>query len=210
MIIADNLEITPLVVGSLETNCYVLHDTKTHELAVIDPGGDTERILQTIQQLGYPLKWIINTHGHIDHIGGNATLKEATGASIVIHVKDAEMLGDPRLNGAEWLGLPFMPSVPDILIDEQETYTIGSLEFQLLHTPGHSPGGMSLYGNNILLSGDVLFRGSVGRWDLPGGDRNQLMASLEGITRLPGNTRVYPGHGPDTTIKNERYCIHLI
>ncbi len=204
------LDIEQLTVGFLETNCYIVHDKKTGKGAVVDPGDEPEQILERVTSLDISLKWIINTHGHIDHIGGNKPIKEATGAKIVVHRADAPMLMDGKINGAELFEIPFEPTKPDVLITTESTFNIGSLSFQIFHTPGHSPGSISFYGYEILLSGDLLFRGGVGRWDLPGGSKVQLMSSLQTIMTLPGGTIVYPGHGDLTNVTEERDNIKYI
>jgi len=199
----DVLLIDTLVVGQLHTNCYIVIDREKREGAVIDPGGDADFILQTIRTHNVSIKWIINTHGHIDHIGANADLKKETKAKIMIHLNDEPMLKDPELNGAVWLGIPFNSCDADVLIDDSCPITIGTQEFQVIHTPGHSPGSITLYRKGLIFSGDLLFKGGIGRWDLPGGDKQQLITSVEHILKLPSSTRVYPGHGPTTTIGRE-------
>lgn len=199
----DGLLIENIVVGQLHTNCYIVIDNQSQQGAVIDPGGDPEIILQTISEYNVSIKWIINTHGHIDHIAGNSEIKRKTDAKIMIHALDEPMLKDPELNGASWLGIPFASCNADVIIETLNPITIGTHEFQVFHTPGHSPGSIVLYKDGVIFSGDLLFKGGVGRWDLPGGNKQDLIASLQRLFELPKSTIVYPGHGPRTTIGEE-------
>lgn len=191
--------------GSLGTNCYLVYCEKTLEAAVIDPGGDPAEVLAVIAREGLTLKYIINTHGHADHIAGNEKLKQATGALILIHVDDAKMLTNARHNLSMYIGgtIEFDPA--DRLLKDGDTINFGSLEFAVRHTPGHTPGGISLLIGDILFSGDTLFYESIGRTDFPGGSYSMLISCIkEKLLPLPDNTKVLPGHGPETTIGWER------
>ena len=197
--------IETLVVGPLQVNAYLLGCPRTKEAAVIDPGADGERILRALQTAGLKLKLIINTHGHFDHVGGNALLREQTGAELLLHAADLPLLRGAASHAAIY-DLSTVPSPePDRLLQGGEKLGFGDLELQVLHIPGHSPGGICLLGDGHLFAGDVLFAGSVGRTDLPGGDHHAL---IEGIRRrlltLSDATVVHPGHGPETTIGRER------
>lgn len=195
-----------LVVGLLQVNCYILGDEETKEAVVIDPGGDEDEILDALLSENLKLKYIINTHGHFDHVDANQPLKEATGAQIVIHELDAPMLN--RANEALFFtGKPLRPSKADILIKEGDIITFGSYRLKTLHTPGHTPGGVSfvLEDNPMVYVGDTLFAGSIGRTDFPGGDFDALIRGVrEKLFTLGDHYVVYPGHGPVTTIGQER------
>jgi len=199
------MQIETLVVGPLQVNCFLLACEKTRQALVVDPGDEAERILQAIRENGLELKMVVNTHGHFDHIGGNRFLVEQTGAELLIHEEDLSALRRAREHAAIY-GMSVTPSPePARLLQGGETLALGEIELQVLHTPGHSPGGICLLADGHLFSGDTLFAGSVGRTDLPGGDHATL---VEGIRRqlisLPEATVVHPGHGPDTTIGREK------
>ena len=178
-------------VGWLSTNCYVVGCEETKEAAVIDPGMDSEReaeeILNFIEQNGFHIKYIINTHGHPDHIAGNAIIKKATGAPILIHENNAERVqADRKLHGGDVL-------------------QVGTLKLVVLHTPGHTKDGISLLGDNVVFTGDTLFAGSVGRTDFIGGSYEELMRSIKTkFFCLPDSFKVYPGHESSTTIGEEK------
>ncbi len=197
--------IKKLSVGRLQTNCYIVGCEDTKEGAIIDPGGDAKRILAEVERLGLEIKYVINTHGHFDHTLANKEVVEATGAPLVIHSADAPML--TKGGGALFFGLMGKASPPaDVILDEGQVLTVGQIELQVLHTPGHSPGSVCLYSEKegVLFDGDVLFNMGVGRYDLPGSDGSALRESLERLLALPDETTVYPGHGPATTIGRER------
>lgn len=199
------MQIETLVVGQLQVNCFIVACDKTREALVVDPGDEAERILQRLLAHGLQLKLIVNTHGHFDHIGGNRLLVEQTGADLLIHQADLPVLRRAREHAALY-GMSVTPSPePARLLAGGEILAVGELRLQVLHTPGHSPGGICLLGDGHLFVGDTLFAGSVGRTDLPGGDHDTL---VDGIRRqllvLPDETIVHPGHGPDTTIGREK------
>ena len=198
-----------LPVGPLLTNCYIVGCEETKEGAIIDPGGDADRILATVEETGLRIKYVINTHGHFDHILANRKVVEATGAKLAIHPKDEPMLLAKLSGLANFFGLGgIIPSPsPDLLLEEGDELLVGKLRFKVLHTPGHSPGSVSLYNDEegVVFAGDVLFNGGIGRTDLPGGSYRTLMESIRSkLLALPDETIVYPGHGPPTTIGKER------
>ena len=194
-----------LVVGMLQCNCYLVGCDDTKVGIVIDPGGDAPAVLDRVEQLGLNIKCIINTHGHIDHIAANRPVKEATGAQIAIHRDDAQWLITDQGDYARMLGV-LSPGPPaDVLLDEGDQVEFGNESLQVIHTPGHSLGGISLVGDGLVFCGDTLFAMGVGRVDLPGGSWETLMHSIK--TRLfsmPDDTTVYTGHGSPTTVGREK------
>ena len=193
-----------LEVGPLATNCYIVGSESSKEGMIIDPGDEAEVILKKAKDLGLDIKYIALTHTHIDHIGALKEVKEATGAEVAIHNDDAQALQKNSVNTMLGLSYP-MPPPPDRLLKDGDGIDIGDLHFVVLHTPGHSPGGICLLGQGVVFSGDTLFNYGIGRADLPGGNYNQLMNSIQTkLMVLPDDTIVYPGHGSDTTIAAER------
>ena len=190
--------------GSFGTNCYIVGDEATREGMIIDPGDDGSEIMKQVKSLGLTVKLIVLTHSHIDHIGALEAVKKATGAEIAIHESEAQfLLKQP------WR-MDFMPPTPpsppaNRLLKEGDTVSVGKLKFKVLHTPGHTIGGICLLGDGVVFVGDTLFNFSVGRADFPGSDYHQELNSIRTkLMTLPDNTKVYPGHGPATTIGTER------
>ncbi len=194
-------------VGPLQCNCSVIGDEQSREAIVIDPGDDIERVLAALQKHGLTLKQIVITHAHIDHVGGAMKLKQFTGAPILLNQNDYALLKMLDVQAA-WIG---MTSPGAVVIDQSlgagDKVQAGSLAAEVLHTPGHTEGSICLYfqPEKKLIAGDTLFAGSIGRTDLPGGSYKKIMESLHGpVLALPDETVVVPGHGPLTTIGDER------
>ncbi len=197
--------IQSLVVGPIQANCFILGDEKTREAVVIDPGDEVKRILAGLQKQALQLKYIINTHGHFDHVGANKALKDQSGVPILIHKADAPLLAQLSASAAVW-GMQIDNSPPaDRLLEDGDQITFGQITLEVIHTPGHSLGGISLYTPKDLFVGDILFAGSIGRTDFPGGDYDQLIAGVrKRLFVLGDDVHVYPGHGPATTIGQEK------
>jgi hydroxyacylglutathione hydrolase len=193
-----------VVVGPLEVNCYVLGCEKTGEGVVIDPGGNPDRIISVFSGLGLNIIHVLNTHGHFDHVGGNRTILEATGADLMIHEADVPLLARASESAAVYgLQTENSPLPAHYLVDGM-VLPVGTYEIKILHTPGHTPGGCCLVADGIVITGDTLFADSVGRTDFPGGSTQTLMKSIrEKLLNLPEDTVVFPGHGPSTTIGRE-------
>jgi glyoxylase-like metal-dependent hydrolase (beta-lactamase superfamily II) len=192
----------------LETNCYVVWDAESREALIIDPGGNPEIIMDCIRENDLMVKGIVDTHGHADHIAANRILRDQLNCPIIVHELDAGYLVDPRYNLSEFIGVydPISPKA-DRLVKDGDEISIGQILFRVIHTPGHTPGGICLLYGSSLFAGDTLFAGSVGRSDFPGGSHSRLIQSIrEKLLPLPDATIVYTGHGPDTTIGEEREC----
>ena len=198
--------IKQLPVGPIQTNCYIAGCEETKEGVVIDPGEEAGRILAEVKALGLTIKYILNTHAHFDHILANAPLVQATGAPLALHPLDLPLLRQNGGAGLFGLEAPASPE-PDLALAEGDTITFGVHTFNVLFTPGHTPGHVSFYEGQVgvVFDGDVLFAGGIGRTDLPGGDYETLLASInDKLMVLPDETVVCSGHGPVTTIGQER------
>lgn len=196
-----------LPVGPLQCNCSIVGDETTHEGMVIDPGDEIEDILAVVQKHKLQVKQIVITHAHIDHVGGAMKLRAATGAPILLNQNDYALLKMLDVQAA-WLGMKSPGKVDiDHSLGQADVVKAGSLVANVMHTPGHTEGSICLYfpGEKKLIAGDTLFAGSIGRTDLPGGSFEKIMGSLQGqVLALPDETLVIPGHGPETTIGEER------
>lgn len=196
-----------LPVGMLQCNCSVFGDEGTREGLVVDPGDNIEGVLEIVGRHGLTVKAIVITHAHIDHIGGAQKLKQATGAPVFMNPNDLELqkMLDVQAN---WLGMPAPEHVEiDVPAEDGDKLVVGTSAFHVLHTPGHTQGSVSLWipAEGKLVAGDTLFRGSIGRTDLPGGDGHQILRSIHNkLLQLPETTVVIPGHGESTTIGREK------
>lgn len=202
------MNIRRLQVGELETNCWIVSDDSEGPAVVIDPGGDSQLILEALG--GRRVGAIILTHGHFDHLGAAADVIAATGAPLAVHEADSGRITHAGVEGTGGaiFGYAHVAPVPDRVLADGDTIEIGALTFRVLHTPGHTQGGISLFVREAdeahLFCGDTVFAGSVGRTDFPGGDARTLSRSIaEKIAPLPAETVIHPGHGPDTTVARE-------
>jgi hydroxyacylglutathione hydrolase len=196
-----------LVVGMYGTNCYIVASELTKKGFVIDPGAEPQKIVGEVNKMGLSIEWIIITHTHFDHIGAVKALQDATSAKIALHELEGEGVNHSL---AKALGIIMSGSMnikfkPDRLLRDGDIVAVDDLQFTILHTPGHSPGGLSLVGHGMVFSGDTLFNCGVGRTDFPGCSQTQLIESIRNkLLSLPDDTIVFPGHGPQTTIGAER------
>lgn len=194
-----------LVVGPLEVNCYILAEKPGCSALIIDPGAEAERIMAVAGLNNLSVDKIVLTHAHGDHIGAVAEIKRQTNAPILIHKGDALMLTDSNRNMSAWAGIPVTAPEADQFIADGDLIECGAVRLKVLHTPGHSPGGISLVGDDFVITGDLLFAGSVGRTDFPGSSPDVLMKSIKDkILPLGDRFKIYPGHGPSSTIGMER------
>ena len=195
--------IKTVVVGPLQVNCHIIGDEKTGKAMIIDPGDEPDMILDVISKNNLTVEYIVCTHGHFDHVGAVGDLKKATDAKIVMNEADLSIY-DSAVELANYFGLELEPQpAPDIFLNEGDHIDIGALTFTVFQSPGHSPGGIVIYGEGIAITGDTLFAGSIGRTDLPGGDEKKIGKSLGRLFSLPEDTVVHCGHGPSSTIGKE-------
>jgi hydroxyacylglutathione hydrolase len=197
-----------LVVGPLQCNCAILGCEKTKEAVIIDPGDEADKIISEVKSLGLTPKYLLHTHAHFDHIGGTKGVREAFQATVCLHGGDADIYKNLPMQG-QMFGMKFDPAPPlEKEIEDGEELSFGEYKLQIIHTPGHSPGGVCfrlLNSDEVLFSGDTLFRQSIGRTDLWGGDYSMLIRSIKSrLLVLEEDTRVYPGHGPHTRIGEEK------
>lgn len=202
------MEMEQIKVGFMGVFSYLVGCPRTREALLIDPGGDEEDLVGRVRKRGFDLKYIVNTHGHADHTCGNGRVKTLTGAKIFMHAMDDRIFNSPagHQRAREW-GFEPSPS-SDILINDNDRIIVGDVTLKVIHTPGHSPGGICLLGNGNLFTGDTLFVGGIGRTDLPGSSTELFMKSIrERLLTLPPETVVWPGHDygdfPSSTIGNE-------
>ncbi|MFQ5883221.1 MAG: MBL fold metallo-hydrolase [Candidatus Methylomirabilales bacterium] len=199
------VKVHSFTIGPLETNAYLLVDEGSRQALLIDPGLESEGIYDIILHQGLQLSAIVNTHGHFDHVCGNAFFKAKTGAPVLVHREDAAIMRQAAEQALTFGFQVATPPPPDRLLTEGDEVAMGTSRFEVLHTPGHTSGGICLYGHGVVFVGDTLFAGSIGRTDLPEGSYEVLLASIRSkLLSLPDDTAVYPGHGPATTVGEER------
>ncbi len=196
-----------LTVGELAVNCYIIWDSVTKEAFVIDPGGDAADILDAVRREGLKVRYIVNTHGHFDHVGADGEVKAATGAPLAVHRKDSVLLSEAHEHGVIFGVRTNAQPAPDVYLEEGGVITAGKVTLRIIHTPGHTPGGVCLYEKEmgLLFTGDTLFAGSIGRTDFPGGSYEDLIGAVKKkLLHLGDSVRVLPGHGPESTIGEEK------
>lgn len=186
-------------------NNFLIHSENSSKAILIDASDDPDSILTKISELNLDLIYLINTHGHGDHIAGNEEIIKQTGAKLMIHPLDEPYLYDPSLNLSSFMGIELKSPSPDRLLNEGDIIELDEIQLKVLHTPGHSPGNITLVSDEVAFVGDVIFRESIGRTDFPGSSQQQLIETIQSkIYTLPDNTILYNGHGPETTVGHEK------
>jgi len=198
------MKIGNIVVGPLQVNCFIAYDEESLEGMVLDPGDEAVKIISFIEAEKIRVSHIVCTHGHFDHIGAVGKLKEKTGAPIKLNKGDLDIYMRADAQAVMWGYQAEQPPEPDMYLSDGDELTVGNLHFKVLHAPGHSPGGICLFGEGVIFTGDTIFAGSVGRTDFHGGSMLELKKSFARIISLPPETRIFPGHGPATTVKEEK------
>lgn len=199
------MKIIRIPAGIYAANCYIIFDESTRDGIVVDPGGDVDELVASITKNDVKVKHIILTHGHGDHIGGVVGLKKALGASVMIHELDKDMLIDGTKNLSTVMEMGSIEIEPDRLLKDGDVLKVGDLNIEIIHTPGHTLGGICIKIGDNLITGDTLFTGSIGRTDLLGGDYDTIIKSIKDKLMIyPDDTKVYPGHGLSSTIGRER------
>ena len=202
-----SFSVDTLVVGPIEENCYVLKDEETNEGIIIDAGDNGQEILAYVRDNGIDVTFLVNTHGHWDHIGAVDVLRDALGVQLAIHREDAPMLTAGEEEMAVYSVFVGKKKPAEILLEDGDVINFGKSSLKVIHTPGHTKGGICLYGGGCLFSGDTLFASSVGRTDLPGGDYHEILHSVNvALAQVADETKVYPGHGPASRMGRERRC----
>lgn len=203
--VSQKLQVEMLIVGPLASNCYIIWDDKNRIAAIIDPGEDAKDIIKKVEELDIEINYILATHGHFDHVGAVAQLKREIDVEFLAHKGDFFFIEDGKNAARRWGFIIDQPPKPDRFIEDGDIIKIGEHELKVLHTPGHSPGGVSFLHNKMVFCGDTLFQGSIGRTDFRMGSFEELKQSIKSrLYTLPDSTIVYTGHGPSTTIGTEK------
>jgi glyoxylase-like metal-dependent hydrolase (beta-lactamase superfamily II) len=198
------LNVETFTVGAFQENCYLIVDDRAHKAVIVDPGGEGERLVEAVESCGAELEAIWITHAHVDHVGAIASIKRKWDVPVYLHPADRRLY-EAASRQAEVYGVPFEePPPPDREFSDGQQLELGEAQFTVMHAPGHAPGHVVIHGQGMAMVGDCLFAGSIGRTDLPFSNPPQLAESLRKIADLPPETVVYPGHGMETTIAEER------
>lgn len=198
--------IKKFILGPIKTNCYIVYDDNKEAGVIIDPAIFAQEVIDFVKKQDLKIEYILLTHGHFDHLSGAVAMAKKLGAKICLHQEDIQVIKESVGDLASMFGYKLEYFEPDIFLKDRQEFKVGNLEFKVIHTPGHSPGGVSFYfeKEKVLFPGDTLFADSYGRTDLPGGDEQEIFKSIKKLLELPEDIKVYPGHGDDTTIGIEK------
>jgi glyoxylase-like metal-dependent hydrolase (beta-lactamase superfamily II) len=197
------IKVKKIISGRIEANCYIVYEQDTMKAAIIDPGEDGDKIISEIETSGFKPEMLINTHGHYDHVLSDEQIRSKYNIPLAAHKDEISMLADPQRNASAMFGAPKSIKSPEISLEDNQEVELSFAKFKVMHTPGHTKGGICLLFDGFLITGDTLFAGTIGRTDFPGGDFKEIMRSLEKIKKLAPSTIIYPGHGSRTTLGNE-------
>lgn len=197
------IKVKKIVSGQIEANCYIVYDTDTLKAVIIDPGEDGDKIISEIEKAGFKPEMLVNTHGHYDHILSDEQIRTKYKIPLAAHKEEVTMLADPQRNASAMFGSAESVKTPEVILEDGQEVKLSFTKFKVIHTPGHTKGGICLLFDGFIITGDTLFAGTIGRTDFPGGDFDEIMNSLEKIKQLPLSTIIYPGHGSQTTLANE-------
>jgi len=189
--------------GEFEVNCYIVYDDSSKKAIIIDPGQDGKKVIDKIEKLNLKPELLINTHGHFDHTYSDDIIRQKYNIPLAIHKDDTDMLADAGKNFSTIIGNPIIINKADIIFDKEETKETSFCKYSVIYTPGHSKGSVCILIDNLLFAGDTIFKDSIGRTDLYGGNYDELILSLQKVKKLSQDTIIYPGHGPFTTLKEE-------
>ena len=197
------VKVKKIITGQIEANCYIVYDCDSLKAVIVDPGEDGEKIIKETESGGFIPEMVINTHGHYDHVLSDELIRRHFNIPLAAHKDEVAMLADPNRNASAMFGEPESISTPEIQLNDGQKVKLSFAEFSVIHTPGHTKGGVCLDFGGFLITGDTLFAGTIGRTDFPGGSYEEIMASLEKIKKLKPDIVIYPGHGSSTTLANE-------
>jgi len=197
------IKIKKIISGPLEVNCYLVYDTQTMHTLIVDPGEDGEHVIKEIESGAFIPEMLVNTHGHYDHILSDELIRKRFSIPLAAHKDELLMLADPKKNGSAFYGIPAAVNAPEIMLEDGQKVELSFVSFTVIHTPGHTKGGICLLFDGFIITGDTLFAGTIGRTDFPYSSYEDMMSSLEKIKRLEPSLEIYPGHGSRTTLANE-------
>lgn len=197
------IKVKKIISGRMEVNCYIVYDANTKKCIIVDPGEDGDLVINEVKKEDLIPEMLVNTHGHYDHILSNEKIRSEFDIPLAAHKDEIQMLADPQRNASALFGYPVSVKTPEIVLEDDQKVDLSFTSFKVIHTPGHTKGGICLLFDDFIITGDTLFAGTIGRTDFPGGDYEEMKRSLQRIKVLNPNTIIYPGHGSITTIANE-------